>query len=88
MTVVSSYSLTSGHLWNGCFAEMRLVIQEEKHNIYLEKRQKHKHSSNMYSSKGQLRELTASKVYLRSSSQVTHPNRDISHLMDRMSNFD
>lgn len=37
MTVVSSYNLTSGHLWNGCFAEMRLMIQEEKHNIYLEK---------------------------------------------------
>lgn len=37
MTVVSNYNLTSGHLWNGCFAEMRLMIQEEKHNIYLEK---------------------------------------------------
>lgn len=36
-TVVSSYSLPSGHLWNGCLAVMRLVIQEEKQNIYLEK---------------------------------------------------
>lgn len=75
MTVVSSYKPYKWSLVERMLCRDEIGDSGRKTQYLPRKRQKHKHSSNMNSSKGQLRELTTSKVCLRSSSQVIHPNR-------------